>query len=464
MKKNIYIIRFLLISLIALVMACSPQTVQSQRKKKKGKTEEVKPKPEWVLAKPISSSYYIGIGFSSNKIPNYQQAAKSNALEDLLSEIKVNISSTSVLYQMDKKNSFKDEYESVVRNTIKNEIEDFEIVDSYENAQEAGYWVYYRLSKSKYAEQKRKKLENATAIALDFFQKAEEAEKQAQVVTAIDFYTKTILALKDYWTETVSTQKDGKIVMLSNESYTRIQQLLDNIKFATPSANVQLKKQTSQAPVVNFKLSYLKTPQANMPILAKYIRNKQSYSTTENGELSILLDKIAGVRNSFTLDVSLELNKIIVGNTEDKFLKFLLSSFRAPAQTITIYLAKPTLYLIAEEKNLGDTQKSKILANQLKGTLANKGYVFVSSKEKAEVILELDADTRKGVENNGIFFAYLTANVKAIDAKTEQEIFNESISDVKGAQSSFQRAGINAYQKATKEVEEAIVQKLIEVL
>lgn len=455
----------LILLIFTLFSACSPQTAQSQRKNRNNRNQPaVKPKPEWVTSRPITSQFYVGIGYSSTRTANYQQAAKNNAFEDLLSEIKVNISSTSVLYQMDKKSTFRDEYESTIKSTVKNEIEDFEVVDSYENPQEAGYWVYYRLSKSKYAEQKRKKVQTATTIASDFFQKAQSAEQQGQTATAIDFYAKTILALKDYWAENVQADLQGKSVMLSNESYTRIQQILDAIVIATPSASIQLRKQTSQTPSVPVRVSYNNQAQRSMPILATYIRNRQDYTTTEKGEISVLLDKISGVRNSFTLNLSLDLSKIISGNNEDKFYKFLLTSFRSPSQTVTINLAKPTIFIASEEKNLGVPQRTMLLSNQLRSALTNRGYTFVNNRNQAEVILEVEADTRKGNEANGIFFAFLSMNVRAIDVQTGQEIFNETMPEVKGGQTSFERAGTDAYQKASRNVDSEIASKLAEVL
>ncbi len=459
MKSYLHI---LLISTFSL-WAC---TAQSQKRKNKQTTNkiEAKPKPEWVIAKPISSQYYIGIGYSSTRLPNYQQSAKNSALEDLLSEIKVNISSTSVLYQMDKKNSFRDEYESVIKSTVRNEIEDYELVDTYENPQEAGYWVYYRLSKSKYAEQKRQKQQNALSVAIDFFQKAEENEKIGQTATAIDFYAKTILALKDYWGENLQADLQGRSVMLSNESYTRIQQILDNISFQTPSANVQLKKQTTRTPSINFKITYKNTPQRSMPVLARYAQHKQIYYSTEKGEISVILEKLEGLRNSFRLEVSLELTKIISVNSEDKFYNFLIESFRSPSQSITIHLAKPTLFIRSEEKNLDNLQKTALLANQLKNALTKRGYVFVNSADKAEVVLELESNTRQGIESGGIYFAFLSINLRALDNLSKEEIFNQTLPEIKGGHTSFERAGIDAYQKAAKNIDSEIASKLAEVL
>jgi len=252
--------------------------------------------------------------------------------------------------------------------------------------------------------------------------------------------------------------------MLTNESYTRIQQILDNIVISTPSANIQLRKQTSQTPSVPVRVSNNNQPQRSMPILAAYIRNRQDYTTTEKGEISVLLDKISGVRNSFTLNLNLDLTKIISGSDEDKFYKFLLSSFRSPSQTVTINLAKPTIFIASTEKNLGTAQRTSLLSSQLRSALTNRGYTFVSNRNQAEVILEVEADTRQGNEANGIFFAFLSMNVRAIDAQTGLEIFNETMPEVKGGQTSYERAGTDAYRKASRNVDREIANKLAETL
>lgn len=459
-KKNISLFTT---SIVALCLwAC---TAHSQKRKNIQQNLLVKPKPEWVIAKPVSQQYYIGIGYCSTRLPNYQQAAKNNALEDLLSEIKVSIASTSVLYQMDKKHTFREEYESVIKSSVRNEIEDFELVDTYENPQEAGYWVYYRLSKAKYIEQKQRKQQNALNIATDFFHKAQQAEKNSQIATAIDFYAKTILSLKDFWGENLQIQLQGNPTAISSESYTRIQQLLDNLLLESPSSNIELKKQTKQAPVVKFRLSYQNKPQPNMPLTAQYGKQKQTYYSTNKGEISIVLDKLEGLRNTFQLNVSLDISKIITATSpEDKFYNFLIESLRAPSQSMTIHVAKPTLFVKSQEKNLGNLQNGNFLANQLKKILTQKGYVFVSSPEKAEVILEIEADTRKGIESEGIYFAFLSIHVKAIDNYTKEEIFSQNLPETKGGHTSFERAGTDAYQKAVKNLEYELINKLVEVL
>src|SRR6188508_151229 len=80
------------IPLFFLALACSPSVNTSL------KTDLQNTKPAWLSAKPPQDAYYIGIGHSvKDGTNNYIQAAKKSALDDKVSEIRVNISSTSVL-------------------------------------------------------------------------------------------------------------------------------------------------------------------------------------------------------------------------------------------------------------------------------------------------------------------------------------------------------------------------------
>ena len=66
--------------------------------------------------------YYIGVGISSKiSHPNeYQTIAKRNALNDLISEIQVTISTNSVLSQYQSNDEFRQQFESDSRLSARN--------------------------------------------------------------------------------------------------------------------------------------------------------------------------------------------------------------------------------------------------------------------------------------------------------------------------------------------------------
>ena len=126
--------------------------------------------PHWVSSIPTHPEYYIGV-FSVNKIgTDYRQKAQKGALENLSSEISVVISGESVLKTLETNSSFDQEYKQEVVVKSKEDIEGYELVDAWENDEE--YWVYYRLSKAKYAQIKKERINKALNIGKDFFAKA----------------------------------------------------------------------------------------------------------------------------------------------------------------------------------------------------------------------------------------------------------------------------------------------------
>ena len=102
MKKTIYIVYICLIALSGFA-----------QKGSKAEPVEVKV-PIWVSSRPNNGFKYVGIGVADKgKSSNYQIDAKKNALYDLSSEIKVNISSNSVLYTVQNNNNFNENFNSL---------------------------------------------------------------------------------------------------------------------------------------------------------------------------------------------------------------------------------------------------------------------------------------------------------------------------------------------------------------
>lgn len=228
--------RYALILLLAV--ACSPAA------KAPSKTDPKNVKPEWLTYKPDQSFYYIGIGKSTkNGTNNYLQEAKKSALEDLVSEIKVNVSSSSVLSQIDANKEFKEKYEQIIQTTAADEIEEFEQVDSWQD--ERNYWVYYRLSKQRYKEIKEEQKRNAVSISLDFFSKAKQAERNGDLVLALGFYYQGFRAIQKYLGEPIRIDFEGKEILLTSEVVASMQVVLDKMDISVNPTEIALNRRVS---------------------------------------------------------------------------------------------------------------------------------------------------------------------------------------------------------------------------
>ena len=171
-----------MISMLVLftLWACSSQ-------KEISRNEPIEPiLPTWAQSRPISSTYYIGIGVAQKGSgQDFRGVAKENALSDLASEIKVNVNSNSLLYTLEREYKFEQEFRETIRTSTDLDLEDFELVENWED--ENSYWMYYRLNKATYAENQRQKKEAAETLAIDFLAKAESAKEEGRTYKSIDY-------------------------------------------------------------------------------------------------------------------------------------------------------------------------------------------------------------------------------------------------------------------------------------
>jgi hypothetical protein len=291
--------------------------------------------PDWVNNKPNDQGFYVGIGSASKKLNDYAGIAKKNALQDLVSEIKINISSTSILNQIDKNYQFKEEYESKVKTSAAAEIQDFERVAAFEDA--ANYWVYYRLSKATFHAQKQKSLADTKSMALQFFEKALKAEQDISFATAIDFYFRTLLTLKDYWGDNIEVTYQGKPFFLAIESYARLQQLLDMINIKAAANFVRFSSTTNGRMV--FTIANRGQSLSKIPVLLQSSPTRtvpSSYSSDEKGEVTALF--LPDVWSSATreAEVILDLKSFSKASSEDRFYDYLIRSLRVPSAKIGV--------------------------------------------------------------------------------------------------------------------------------
>ena len=187
------------------------------------------PRPTWVQQRPIGTFDYIGIGTASKSRPDWQEAAKKSALNDLASEISVNIEGNSLLYTLDRKTSFDETYTSTIQATTREQLEGYEVVETWESATE--YWTYYRLDKSKHAAIKAEKKRQALAQASDFHARSRTSRSAGDLKGAFDLDLRALLAMREYWGESDMVEVDGKPVPLANTIFGDLQQLTSNVRF-----------------------------------------------------------------------------------------------------------------------------------------------------------------------------------------------------------------------------------------
>lgn len=447
-----------------ILCGCSPSLTNSSLK-----TDLQNPKPDWLSAKPIQDRYYIGIGHSvKDGINNYIQSAKKSALEDIISEIRVTVSSTSVLSQIDANKEFQEKYEQIIKTTATDELQEFEQVDAWQDDQ--NYWVYYRLSKQRYKEIKDEQKRNAVTLALDFFTKAKQSERAGDDVQALGFYFKGFGAIEKYLAEPIRLEYEGKEILLTNEIYASIQQLLDKMQLVATPHELMLNRrvvQSAQTVVVSAVYKDSKKPIAGLPLKAAFEKGAgdvfPDYKTDELGQSKILITKISSKDVEQTVGVKVNMLNFAGENASDIY-SLVAERMVVPKVNVLLKVQRPIVYITSMEKTLGIDKSNEQITNRLKNFLTSSGFEFTDNKSKAELWMDVNANSEKGAVSGSIYITYVTAVIKVVSLDGNKEIYATTLDRIKGYSLDYERSSQEAYNKSLDVLEKEKLPELLNAI
>ncbi|HRG79695.1 MAG TPA: LPP20 family lipoprotein [Cyclobacteriaceae bacterium] len=453
-----------LIFLVLIIGGCSPSVTNSSLKSNLQST-----RPEWLTAKPVQPSYYIGIGHSTKDgSNNYIQSAKKSALEDLVSEIKVNISSTSVLSQIDINKEFQEKYEQIIQTTVADEIQEFEQVDSWED--DRNYWVYYRLSKQRYKDIKDQQKRDAVAQGLDFFTKAKESERKGELVLSLGFYYQGFRAIEKYLAEPIRLEFEGKEILLTNEIIASMQSLLDKIELSVDPHEIILNRRVAQNDLAVMTKVVEKNSRkiiSDLPLSAAFEKGAgdvfPTYKTDGSGQAKILLTKISSRDLEQTVAVKVDMMSF-AGQEGSDIYSLVARKMVVPKATVLMKVQRPLVYITATEKSLGIDKSNQQITNRIKNYLANSGFEFTEDRSKAELALDVNANSEKGTVSGSIYITYVTALIRVSTAKDNKEIYATTLDRVKGFSLDYERSSQEAYNKSLETLEKEKLPELLNAI
>ena len=451
------------------MLICVACGAQKRSKNKKAKAEPEVVKPAWLSAKPAEDVYYIGIGHSvKDGTNNYIQSAKKSALEDLISEIKVNISSSSALTSLDVNKEFTEKYEQIINTTAADELEEFEQVDSWED--DRNYWLYYRLSKQRYHEIKEQKKRDAVSLALDFFTKAKTSERAGQIVESLSFYFQGFRAIEKYLGEPIRIEFEGKEILLTNEIIASIQHQLDNITITNSPNALEINRRVAMSgqPVMT-RVTYKDSgkPVADLPLNAMFEKGSgdvfPTYKSDAGGSAKILLTKITARDLEQSMAVRVDLLAFAGQDASDVY-KLVAQKLAVPTANVVMKVQRPLVYVSAQEKSLGVDKSTRQVTNKIKNYLATAGFEFTDNKNLSELWVDIQADSEKGSASGSIFITYVTAIIKVATTKDNKEIYATTIDRIKGYSLDYERSSQEAYNKSIDALEKEKLPELLNAI
>jgi hypothetical protein len=441
--------------LLTVLVACSPKVQQP-----------VESKPAWLSAKPSQPGYYTGIGHSTKTgANNYVQEAKKTALEDLVSEIKVNVSSSSVLSTFEDNNEFREQYEQIIKTTAADEIEEFEQAGAWED--DSNYWVYYRLSIQRYKQIKEEQRRNAVILATDYLEKAQQSDAEGERIQALGFYFQALRSVEKYLGEAIAVTVNGKDILLVNEIFASIQGLLDKIQLKIEPSEILINRRLNlNAQTVTTKALYkdINKPAVLLPLTSAFAKGAgdvfPDYKTNEDGSAKILINKITSRELEQTVGVRVNIDAISGQGTSPVY-SLVSKRLQVPTTQIVLKVQRPVVFMTADEKSLGMNKNNFQISNRLKNLLANSGFEFTTKREEADLWFDVLADSEKGSISGSIYVTYLTGVIKVTALREGKEIYATTLDRVKGYGLDYDKSSQDAYSKALDVLEKERMGELL---
>ncbi len=400
--------------------------------------------PNWVSSRPNNGFKYVGVGVSDKiKSSNYQIEAKKNALYDLASEIKVDISSNSVLYTVQNNNNFNENFNSLIKLSNSDNIEGYTLVDSYENDKQ--YWVYYQLDKQEYQNKKTQKKQQIVTKASNLITASFYDEKNKDFSSSLKKRIQAFGVLTPYLSEEINfdpAQTNGvkNIFDLTN----LIQQQLQSIT-VVPQKTMQVLKpyQQSYIPLLYSIELINKTPLQNFPLLVKSdedrINVNENTTTNYNGEVQIRINSVEPLNQTVGFSLSPDISTLMgtdsVGRAGITLLKQFIQTSSLKVQANVSNIA---IYVNSTEKNFGKPTGLNAIETFIKQRFNGQEVRLTDKPAEADYIIESVAETQEDLssdileKNYNIKLAALIINIQLKNKSTNEVIFKTQVNDVYG--------------------------------
>jgi len=418
-------------------------------------TSELKA-PNWVSNRPNSHHKYIGIGVAEkSRSSSYQIDAKKNALYDLASEIKVDISTNSVLHSVSTNNSYDQSFNSMIKMSNTDNIEGYTLVDTYEN--DKFYYAYYELDKAEYAKRKAQKKQNIIDKASNLISVSFSDEKNNNFSAALKKRIQAFGVLNPYLNEEINfdpakTNGVKNIIDLTN----LIQTQLQSIVVIPPGQTPVVKPYQPAYPQIPFKLTInngigLVDFPFNLVSDDEYLKIEEHISTNNNGELNLKINTAEPqfMLSSITLNPDIE--RLTANDSVSRgSLRILKQFIQTPALKIQLSIEPINVFIQSKESNFNKALTSNMLEQFVQQKFNGLEIRMVDQASNADYIIDITANTANDIssavlqKNYHINLVELTVNLSLKNRKGEV-VYKTLINEVYGYANSAEKAGLNAY-------------------
>ena len=415
--------------------------------------------PEWTNKTPSSLSYYYGIGVINKNVADYRKAATKSALDNLINEISVNVSSTSLFTTLETNDSFNQEFSQNIHLSSKETIEGYELIDSWENEQQ--YFVFYQLSKTTHKQLKSKRIKLAVQRAKKTYITAQSLKKSGNYKQALVNEIQALEILNPFLDQDLNTELDGKQVNMAVQIVHSIKSTENEI-IMTPSfyeKEIKVGKSISArdlyVTVVNKKGEKL----SNIPVLFTHkalSSKKRKTNSDEKGIAAFNLGKIKSDKAHQEILVHFDFNSIINEATQNRLIRKIINYQPASKVHVTLHVEVPTVYIKGKETLNGELSEAQMnIKSKIQKSLLENKFDIANSEATADLVLEY------GIRSNVIKKAdplhIISTSGTITFFEQNKIIYSHDLSLQKGTHLTLNEAINEAYKKVSTQIQKRVI-------
>ncbi len=408
---------------------------------------EAKRKPDWVKQRPNDPNYYIGIGImpKEGSEVEYRRSARNIALKQMSSEIKVTVSSNSVLRKIETDFEFKEAYESKVETSVMETLEGYEVL-TWENRKE--YWVMARLSKERYARINEMKLDKAKMMASSFLMDAKKSIGVNDAFSALNYLAKAVGSLQDHLEDDLTYKTVDGTYNVGTEVFSTIQDIFRRTELQPVKPGYQIQFSKNLAVPIGVNAFFVsdngeKVALSGFPLAFHFSKGEGLLSshakTNMDGYAGVSITRLISKRKTQEITATFDFSHAI-DNERDEELKKLLQIFfpskQMPTTAIKLEIQKSKAYLITEEKVFGELKDGGAFSSMIKTELNNNFFTFTNNQEESDFIVKITSDFVSGDKREGqgyaVYLVFADFSISISDTKSQTELFTDELTGIRG--------------------------------
>ena len=398
--------------------------------------------PSWLNSRPQDPLYWHGIGYAAfENIENPNSLAKEYAIQEISSQIKVNISSEMNIVVKDFNGSIDNAITSVIKSRADLLLPELEFVGNFKD--KTGVYFYARLNKERYQSAMDRLRENAKITILNYLKDADK-----------EFGSKSFKIIQKAWKEIVPFTDEPIIVNIDGSKlnlYSLIQQKLNEfdrrIILKGKVEKELMKTFIDRSNSISIEIRDSKTNKLlpGVPIEISIFDNKKVIYSDENGMVRKDIEPVSNPK-SFDIKFKLDEKELFDDNYDNLELD-------PSVYSLTVNVLPATGNILSYEKNIGKSMEQNIIEPFLKKMLNGK-LEFVENNP--DLVIRVDSDTEersKRISEKFPYFVFGSVNITFKEVSNDKEFFSTQVSNIKGGDfESKEIAGLRSYDKMMEEI------------